>query len=282
MDAGVPIKAPVSGIAMGLVKVGDRVAVLSDIAGVEDHLGDMDFKVAGTSEGVTAIQLDLKLKESIDLGTLKKALDQAKAGRIHILSKMTAVLADARPDLSEFAPRITTIKIDPDKIREVIGPGGKMIRKITADSGATVEVNDDGTVSIASTSGESAQKAIDMIQGITALPEVGKVYTGTVKRIMNFGAFCEIMPGKEGLLHVSEISDEFIESVEAVLKVGDEVPVKVIEIDKMGRVNLSKKQSTSDAPPIPLKRREDKGGRGGDGGRRGENGKGSYKKKSWS
>lgn len=272
MDAGVPIKAPVSGIAMGLVKVDNRIAVLSDIAGVEDHLGDMDFKVAGTKDGVTAIQLDLKLKESIDLGTLKKALDQAKVGRLHILQKMTAVLSAPRPELSAFAPRITTIKIDPEKIREVIGPGGKMIRKITADSGATVEVNDDGTVSIASESGESAQKAIEMINGIVAEPEVGKVYTGTVKRIMNFGAFCEIMPGKEGLLHVSEISDEFVDNVESVLKVGDEVPVKVIEIDKMGRVNLSKKQSTSDAPPIPMKRRDEK---------RGENGKGSYKKKSW-
>lgn len=256
MDAGVPIKAPVSGIAMGLVKEGDRVAVLSDIAGIEDHLGDMDFKVTGTQEGVTAIQLDLKLKESIDIQTLTKALDQARQGRLFILEKMKSAIASPRADVSLFAPRITTIKVDPEKIREIIGPGGKMIRKITADSGAVIEVEDDGTVRIASSSEESSKKAIDMIHGIVEEPEVGKIYKATVRRVTNFGAFCEILPGKEGLVHVSELSETFVESVESVVKVGDEFMVKVIEIDNMGRVNLSKKQSSSDAPPVVSKRSE--------------------------
>ncbi len=256
MDAGVPIKAPVSGIAMGLVKEKDKIAILSDIAGVEDHLGDMDFKVTGTETGVTAVQLDLKLKDSLDIGTLKKALEQAKRGRLFILEKMKMALTKPRTELSAFAPRITTIKVDPEKIREIIGPGGKMIRRITADSGATIEVEDDGTVRIASTDGAQSQKAIDLIHGITAEAEVGRVYTATVKRIMNFGAFCEIMPGKEGLVHISELSDQRVETVESVLKVGDVIQVKVIEIDPQGRVNLSKKQSTSDAPPVVHKRSE--------------------------
>ncbi len=256
MDAGVPIKAPVSGIAMGLVKEKDRIAILSDIAGVEDHLGDMDFKVAGTEKGVTAVQLDLKLKESLDIATLRKALEQAKQGRLHILKKMTELISAPKKELSAFAPRITTIKIDPDKIREIIGPGGKMIRKITAHSGASIEVEDDGTVRIASCDGESTQKALDMIGGITEDAEVGKIYKATVKRIMNFGAFCEIMPGKEGLVHVSELSDTYVDNVESVVKVGDEIMVKVIEIDQQGRINLSKKQSTSEGPPVVAKRSE--------------------------
>ena len=256
MDAGVPIKAPVSGIAMGLVKEKNRCAVLSDIAGVEDHLGDMDFKVTGTEQGVTAVQLDLKLKESLDIETLRKALEQAKQGRLFILKKMLSVIAAPKKDISTFAPRITTIKVDPDKIREIIGPGGKMIRKITADSGASIEVEDDGTVRIASSNNESTQKAIQMITGITEDAEVGKVYKAVVKRIMNFGAFCEILPGKEGLVHVSELSDTFVENVESVVKVGDEIMVKVIEIDTQGRINLSKKQSSSNAPPIVNKRGE--------------------------
>ena len=270
MDAGVPIKAPVSGIAMGLVKEGSRYAVLSDIAGVEDHLGDMDFKVTGTENGVTAVQLDLKLKESIDIATLRKALEQAKQGRLHILKKMLAVISAPKKEISTFAPRITTIKVDPDKIREIIGPGGKMIRKITADSGASIEVEDDGTVRIASSDNESTDKAIAFIKGITEDAEVGKIYKATVKRIMNFGAFCEIMPGKEGLVHVSELSDTFVDNVESVVKIGDEIMVKVIEIDSQGRINLSKKQSSSDAPPVVAKRSE---------ARRGENGKTFNKKK---
>ena len=256
MDAGVPIKAPVSGIAMGLVKEKDKIAILSDIAGVEDHLGDMDFKVTGTERGVTAVQLDLKLKDSLDIATLRRALEQAKRGRLFILEKMKAALAGPRQQLSVFAPRITTIKVDPEKIREIIGPGGKMIRKITADSGAQIEVEDDGTVRIASTDETAAKKAIDLIHGITAEAEVGKVYTATVKRIMNFGAFCEILPGKEGLVHISELSDQRVDTVESVVKVGDVIQVKVIEVDPQGRVNLSKKQSTSDAPPVVHKRSE--------------------------
>lgn len=257
MEAGVPIKAPVSGIAMGLITDKGKVAILSDIAGVEDHLGDMDFKVAGTEKGVTAVQLDIKLKESLSIDTLRKALQQAKEGRLHILKKMTAVMGAPKKELSAFAPRITTIKIDPDKIREIIGPGGKMIRKIQAESGAEISVEDDGTVRVASSDDACAQKAIDFIKGITEDAEVGKVYKATVKRIMNFGAFCEILPGKEGLVHVSELSETFVQNVEEVVKVGDEINVKVIEIDSMGRINLSKKQSTSDGPPIPTKRRED-------------------------
>jgi len=259
MDAGVPIKAPVSGIAMGLVKEGDRVAVLSDIAGIEDHLGDMDFKVTGTEAGVSALQLDLKLKESIDVSTLRKALEQARQGRLFILQKMVAVLGSARQELSAYAPRITTLKIDPDKIREVIGPGGKMIRKITADSGATIEVEDDGTVRVASSDEESRRKAVEMINGITAEPEVGKVYDGTVKRLMNFGAFVEVLPGKEGLVHVSELSDGFVESVESAVKIGDQFKVKVIEIDSQGRVNLSKKQALVDGPPVVNRRDSGRG-----------------------
>jgi len=256
MDAGVPIKAPVSGIAMGLVKEKNRCAILSDIAGVEDHLGDMDFKVTGTEQGVTAVQLDLKLKESLDIETLRKALEQAKQGRLFILKKMLSVIAAPKKDISTFAPRITTIKVDPDKIREIIGPGGKMIRKITVDSGASIEVEDDGTVRIASSNNESTQKAIQMITGITEDAEVGRVYKAVVKRIMNFGAFCEILPGKEGLVHVSELSDTFVENVESVVKVGDEIMVKVIEVDTQGRINLSKKQSSSNAPPVVNKRGE--------------------------
>lgn len=256
MDAGVPIKAPVSGIAMGLVKEKDKIAILSDIAGVEDHLGDMDFKVTGTEKGVTAVQLDLKLKDSLDVDTLRRALEQAKRGRLFILEKMNAALNQPRQQLSAFAPRITTIKVDPEKIREIIGPGGKMIRKITADSGAEIEVEDDGTVRIASTDEVQAKKALDMIGGITSEAEIGKVYTATVKRIMNFGAFCEILPGKEGLVHISELAEQRVNTVEDVVKIGDVIQVKVIEIDPQGRINLSKKQSTSDAPPVVRPRSE--------------------------
>jgi polyribonucleotide nucleotidyltransferase len=269
MDAGVPIKAPVSGIAMGLVMEKGKVAVLSDIAGVEDHLGDMDFKVTGTEQGMTAVQLDIKLKESLTIETLRKALEQAKKGRLHILEKMKTALTAPRPELSAFAPRITTIKIDPDKIREIIGPGGKMIRKITAESGAQIEVEDDGTVRIAATDEAATKKAIGMISGITEDARVGQIYDATVKRIMNFGAFCEILPGKEGLVHISELADHRVATVEEVVKVGDPIRVKVIEIDSMGRINLSKKQSANDGPPVVQKRD------------RGENGKRPDQKKPW-
>ena len=270
MDAGVPLKAPVSGIAMGLVKQKDRIAILSDIAGVEDHLGDMDFKVTGTEAGVTAVQLDLKLKDSLDVATLAKALEQAREGRLHILKKMTSLIATSKTELSEFAPRITTIKINPDKIREIIGPGGKMIRKITADSGAAIEVEDDGTVRISSSDGEATARALELIGAITAEAEVGKVYDGTVMRIMPFGAFCEILPGKEGLVHISELDEKRVETVESVVKVGDPIRVKVIEVDSQGRVNLSKKQASHDGPPVVSKRSD-----------RSENGKGPRQKKSW-
>ena len=260
MDAGVPLKAPVSGIAMGLVKHNNKIAILSDIAGVEDHLGDMDFKVTGTASGVTAIQLDLKLKDSLDVATLARALDQAKEGRLHILKKMTDLISQPKTELSAFAPRITTIKIDPDKIREVIGPGGKMIRKITAESGASIEVEDDGTVRIASADGEATARALEMLSFITAEAEVGKVYDATVMRLMAFGAFCEIMPGKEGLVHISELDDKRVETVEGYLKVGDKIRVKVIEVDSQGRVNLSKKQANSDAPPVVSRRSENSKG----------------------
>ncbi|MCG3176126.1 MAG: Polyribonucleotide nucleotidyltransferase [Candidatus Omnitrophica bacterium] len=266
MDAGVPTSSAVSGIAMGLVTRNGKYAVLTDIAGVEDHLGDMDFKVTGNERGVTAIQLDLKLKESLSVEMLQNALEQARKARLEILQKMNQALSAPRRELSAFAPRITTIKIDPEKIREIIGPGGKMIRKIQQDSGATIEVEDDGTVRIASSDQGCSQKAIDMIRGITEDPEVGRVYDGTVKRIMNFGAFCEILPGKEGLCHISELSDKYVENVDEVVKVGDPIRVKVIEIDTQGRINLSKKQSTMEGPPV-VQRRNDRGDRGDRGGR---------------
>jgi len=242
MDAGVPIKDAVSGIAMGLIQEGNDWVVLSDIAGVEDHLGDMDFKVAGTKDGVTTLQLDIKLQEGLRFDILKAALKQAHAGRMHILEKMNAVLNKPRATTSDYAPRITTIKIHPDKIRDIIGPGGKMIRKITADSGATVEVADDGTVTIASNRQDATRKAIDIISEIAQEPEIGKVYSGVIKRLMNFGAFCEFMPGREGLIHVSELSNSYVGKVEEAVNVGDQVKVKVIEIDPQGRVNLSRKQ----------------------------------------
>ncbi|MCA9396898.1 MAG: polyribonucleotide nucleotidyltransferase, partial [Candidatus Omnitrophica bacterium] len=222
MDAGVPSHAAVSGIAMGLIKDGDRWTVLSDIAGVEDHLGDMDFKVAGTSKGITTLQLDIKLKEGLDFGILVKALEQAKNGRAHILDCMNKVISQPRAELSAFAPQVTQINISVDKISELIGPGGKMIRKITAESGAEIEIEDSGKVKITARNAEQRDSALQMIRDITKDAEVGKVYAGTVKRIMPFGAFCEIFPGREGLCHVSELSDKFVKNVEDVVKVGDQ------------------------------------------------------------
>ncbi|MBF0253774.1 MAG: polyribonucleotide nucleotidyltransferase [Candidatus Omnitrophica bacterium] len=241
MDAGVPIKAPVSGIAMGLIKEGADWVVLSDIAGVEDHLGDMDFKVAGTAKGITTLQLDIKLKEGIDFGILVKALEQAKAGRSHILNKMLEVISAPRQELSRFAPRIIELKINPERIGEVIGPGGKMIRRIQSESGADINIEDDGTVRVASRESGGSDKAIQMIREITQEAEVGKIYKATVTRLMDFGAFCEIMPGKEGLAHISELSDSFVDHIDDVVAVGDQFDVKVIEVDRQGRVNLSAK-----------------------------------------
>jgi len=243
MDAGVPIKAPVSGVAMGLVKEGDRVAILTDISGLEDHVGDMDFKVAGTKLGTTAMQVDVKLTEGLSVELISKILAQAYPARMTVLEKIAAVMDKPRPQLSIFAPRITTLKINPEKIRDVIGPGGRVIRKIIQETGATIDIEDDGTVSIASNDAQKSDKAINIIRTLTEDVEVGKVYNAKVKRIMNFGAFCEILPGKEGLVHISELAEKYVGKVEEVVKLGDEFPVKVIEIDEQGRINLSRKRA---------------------------------------
>ncbi len=238
MDAGVPLKAPVAGVAMGLVKEGDRYAVLTDILGDEDHLGDMDFKVAGTAGGVTALQMDIKIN-GITPEIMKVALEQAKAGRLHILGEMSKVLDKARPEMSEWAPTIVTIKIDPEKIRDVIGKGGSVIRQITEETGATIDIENDGTVKIASVDGASGREAQRRIEMITADVEVGRIYEGKVVRLMDFGAFVAILPGRDGLVHISQISDERVERVSDKLKEGDVVKVKVLEVDRQGRVRLS-------------------------------------------
>jgi len=242
MDAGVPIKDPVGGISIGLVTDEKESILLADIMGVEDHFGDMDFKVAGTRKGVTAIQLDLKIK-GISLDLLTEATEQAKQARFFILDKMHATIAKPREQLSSYAPRITTIRVNPEKIGELIGPGGKTIKKIIEETGVSIDIEDDGRVLIASTDAASSQRAIEIVRGLTEAPEVGKIYNGKVKRIMNFGVFCEFLPGKEGLVHVSELSNTFVKEVGKVVKVGDEFKVKVIEIDELNRVNLSKKQA---------------------------------------
>ena len=242
MDAGVPIKAPVAGIAMGLMKEGERVVILTDILGLEDHLGAMDFKVTGTADGITAFQMDVKIS-GVTREILEEALERAKSGRLYILSKMSEVLAGPREDLATHAPRIFNLKIKPDKIRDVIGTGGKVIRGIIEQTGVKIDIDDEGNVNIASIDEASAQKAMDIIRGIVAEPEVGKLYMGKIKRIVDFGAFVEILPGTEGLLHISQISDRRISKVTDVLKEGEEVLVKVIEIDKMGRIRLSRKEA---------------------------------------
>ena len=240
MDAGVPIKAPVSGVAMGLVKDGEHFTILTDIQGLEDALGDMDFKVAGTAKGITAVQMDIKI-DGINKEIFQQALAQAKEGRAFILGKMLECIAEPRKELKKYAPKITTLMVDPDKIKDIIGPGGKMIKKIVEDTGAKIDIDDSGKVYVAAVNAESADKAIAIIKGITAVPEVGKVYTGKVTRIMNFGAFVEFMPGKEGLVHISQLSTERVGKVEDVVSVGDEIVVKLVEIDQKGRLNLSRK-----------------------------------------
>ena len=242
MDAGVPIKAPVAGAAMGLIvdPATGRYAVLTDITGKEDSYGDMDFKVAGTAEGVTALQMDIKVA-GITIEAMRDALEQARVARLFILDKMTAVISASRSELSPFAPRITTIKIPIDKIRDVIGSGGKVIRQITAETGTQINVEDDGTIQIAATSSEAAEKAMRWIEGLTRDIEVGKEYLGKVTRIMNFGAFVEILPGKDGLVHISQLADHRVARVEDVVSIGDELMVVVTEIDRMGRVNLSRR-----------------------------------------
>ena len=238
MDAGVPIKAPVAGVAMGLVKEGERFQVLTDILGDEDHLGDMDFKVAGTRDGITALQMDIKIN-GITREIMKTALDQARAGRLHILENMNAVLATPRATMSEWAPTIITIKIDPEKIREVIGKGGSVIRAITEVTGTSFDIENDGTVKIAAVDGAAGREAQRRIELITADVEVGQIYEGKVVRLMDFGAFVTILPGKDGLVHISQISDERVERVSDKLKEGDVVRVKVLEVDRQGRVRLS-------------------------------------------
>jgi polyribonucleotide nucleotidyltransferase len=250
MDAGVPIKAPVAGIAMGLImdEASGNYAVLSDIAGAEDHYGDMDFKVTGTSEGLTALQMDIKVS-GINSAVMAKALDQAKAGRLHILGEMAKTLATTRNAMSDFAPRIITIKIPVDKIRDVIGPGGKMIRSIIERTSVKINVEDDGTVNVASADGDSAAKAIGIIQELTATPELNKTYKGKVQRITDFGAFVEIMLGTDGLLHISEIANHRVKDVRDELKEGQEIMVKVINIDPTGKIRLSRKALLTDEAP---------------------------------
>jgi polyribonucleotide nucleotidyltransferase len=242
MDAGVPLKSSVAGIAMGLLKEGDEVVVLSDILGDEDHAGDMDFKVCGTRKGVTAMQMDIKI-DGLTEGILRKALAQAREGRLFIMDKMDETLDAPRADISLYAPRITTVKVRPEKVRDVIGSGGKNIRHIISETGVTIDVEDDGTVTIASSDAEAAARAVAMVRWLTEDAEIGKIYVGTVKKIVDFGAFVEILPGTEGLVHISHLAKERVNKVTDVLQEGDEVMVKVLEIDKQGKIRLSRKEA---------------------------------------
>jgi len=266
MDAGVPIHAPVAGVAMGLITgEGERSskwAVLSDIQGIEDALGDMDFKVAGTADGVTALQMDIKVK-GITYEIMAKALEQAREGRMYIMEKMLDTIDAPREELSEYAPRIQTIKINPDKIGAVIGPGGKMIRKIQEESGAKIDIEDDGSVNISATSGEAMQQAMDAVRALTEDIEVGRIYTGTVRRLVDFGAFVEILPGKEGLVRTSQLADYQVMRPEDVVSIGDEITVMVIEVDPQGRVNLSRRAALSGEMPSQAEMDSERGpGRG--------------------
>jgi polyribonucleotide nucleotidyltransferase len=237
----------VAGIAMGLIKEGEAFAVLSDILGDEDHIGDMDFKVTGTAKGVTAIQMDIKV-QGLTRDILQRALYQARDGRIHILGKMAAALAEPREELSPHAPRIHTLTVKPDRIRDIIGPGGKQIRAIVDQTGCAIDVEDDGTVSIASSDDASLKKAIAIIKGLTQEPEVGEFYMGVVRRIVEFGAFVEILPGTDGLIHVSELDTKRVAKVSDVLNEGDEVLVKVISVDRQGKIRLSRKEALGQTP----------------------------------
>jgi polyribonucleotide nucleotidyltransferase len=245
MDAGVPIKAPVAGIAMGLVKEGEKIAILSDILGDEDHLGDMDFKVCGTKDGITSIQMDIKIT-GLTTAIMSRALEQARRGRLHILGEMGKALDAPRKEISKYAPRITTIMIRPEFIKNVIGPGGKVIKDIINRTGASINIEDSGRVDIASNNSEAVQQAITMIQALTREAEVGKIYLGTVRKIAEFGAFVELFPGTDGLIHISELSDKRVKSVSDVLKEGDEVMVKVISIDRSGKIRLSRKEALAE------------------------------------
>jgi polyribonucleotide nucleotidyltransferase len=273
MDAGVKVKYPVAGVAMGLIHLGEKYAVLTDILGDEDHLGDMDFKVCGTDKGITAIQMDIKIA-GLQREVVEKALAQARTARLHVLAKMHEALAEPRAELSPHAPRITTLKVKPDQIRTIIGPGGKMIKAIVDQTGCAIDIEDDGTVSIASPDAGSIAKAMEIIKTLTMTPEVGEVYKARVVRVEPYGAFLEFAPGKDGLLHVSELAYERVESVDDVLKLGDEMEVKIIEIDREGRVRLSRKELLPkpegwEDRPRPPRDSGDRGGRGGDRGGRG-------------
>jgi polyribonucleotide nucleotidyltransferase len=242
MDAGIPIRDTVAGIAMGLLKEGDQVVILSDILGDEDHAGDMDFKVCGTEKGVTSMQMDIKI-DNLTGDILRKALNQAREGRLHIIGKLRETLAAPRADISVYAPRITTVKVRPEKVRDVIGSGGKNIRQIVAETGVEINVEDDGTVTIASSDAEAAARAVAMVKWLTEDAEIGKIYNGTVKKIVDFGAFVEILPGTEGLLHISQLAKERVNKVTDILQEGDEVRVKVLEVDKQGKIRLSRKEA---------------------------------------
>jgi polyribonucleotide nucleotidyltransferase len=246
MDAGVPIKEPVAGVAMGLVSDGKKVVVLTDIIGDEDHYGDMDFKVTGTRDGITALQMDIKI-EGISREVLERALDQAKEGRIFILDEMNKAISKSRDQVSEYAPIISTIKIKPEKVRVLIGPGGKTIREITNTSGARIDVDDEGTVTISAADGECSDAAIRMISEIIQEAEIDKLYMGKVVKIMDFGAFVEIFPGTDGLVHISQLARERVEKVTDVLNEGDEVLVKVLEVDNNGKIRLSRKAALGES-----------------------------------
>jgi polyribonucleotide nucleotidyltransferase len=265
MDAGVPIKSPVSGVAMGLVTEGDRHVILTDIQGIEDALGDMDFKVAGTRKGITALQMDIKTR-GLRYEILEQALAQAHEGRIHILDKMLETIGEARSDLSPYAPRIITVKIDPEKIGKIIGPGGKTIRTIQEETGVRIDIEEDGTVFIASSDGEGSARAVQMVEALTEEAEIGKIYTGKVVRTTDFGAFIEILPGTDGMVHISQLADYRVPSVEDVVRVGDEVMVMVIDIDREGKIRLSR-QAVLEGWTAEQAREQDKrrpsGGRGG-------------------
>jgi len=253
MDAGAPVAAPVAGIAMGLIKEGDEVRILSDILGDEDHLGDMDFKVAGTREGITALQMDIKIA-GVTREIMREALYQAREGRMKILQVMDATISEPRKEISGHAPRIITLKIRPEKIREVIGPGGKVIRGIIEETGVKMDVEDDGTVIIASSDEAASRRAVEMVQRLTAEVEIGKIYRGTVRRIMDFGAFVEILPGTDGLVHISQLAPERVRRVTDVLKEGDEVLVKVLDVDKQGKIRLSRREALSETTNSPTPR----------------------------
>ena len=269
MDAGVPIKRPVAGIAMGLIKEGDRYAILTDIQGMEDHLGDMDFKVAGTTEGITALQMDIKIK-GISYQIMAEALEQAREARLFVLDKMLEVIPEPRPDLSPYAPRMTILHVDPDKIGAIIGPGGKMVRHIQEETGVRIEIEDDGTVYIAATNGDSARRAQEMIEALTEEPEIGKVYVGKVVRTTDFGAFVEFLPGQDGMVHISQLADFRASRVEDVVQVGDEIMVMVTDIDADGKVRLSRQAVLEGWTPEEARARDRKPSRGG--GSRGKRG----------